>query len=241
MLLRTFEDAAETLREAGARFWTLKGAGGKGSYTYEPKGEETEDAYTANAALERFSVIWDRLEGGQTYTVTHRPKFNARQNADSFTIRKNEFSNPAAVAGIGNVGGGDSDEVKRLREQLAEMRQAEAVRAAVAPLEARLNQMQQGETFTLEKGMQAIGQLSSLAGNVAALQRSGAPMPRPLAGPPAQPAVAAPVDGQDRGAEALAKLQAGLGGPEALVSALEKLAGFVEREPEQAATIIQSL
>jgi hypothetical protein len=162
------------------------------------------------------------------------------------------------VGGFGGVG--YNEELQNLRDEVNRLRLTNAVREANEPLIRKLELMEREKEqgFDASKIMGIIAQIGSLTDNLVKLNVqpqagvSAARAPRqnsPHTGAGSHRAETNARetstyegnDEQQRGANALARMQASFGDNETFVAALEKLAGFVENDPEGAKNTLNYL
>ncbi|QIX59709.1 hypothetical protein HER32_00265 [Hymenobacter sp. BT18] len=226
-MIRDIADAVETLEEAGARFYSITGAGTH--IAYEPD----NDNATSDDAIARFQKDWGKLGPG-IYTVNYKKSKTDTRAKTSFRINKS----PEFVGNPGGMGGGYDGMITQLQIQLEQMKHAQEMADVKRRYEDEIRQLkEQSEAGTgPEKFLQYVGQINQLyanakGGNVAALPAASANV-----------AGAASDELSEVAQSTVEAIYAALGNSEpATLNALRKIGALARNNPAQIQQVIAML
>lgn len=232
-MLNSVEAAVSTLEEAGAVSYII---------TQVPNLKLTGEADNPQNLIDKFLQDWEKLTPG-IYKVEHSKNVADKRTGLCFRISKvaPAAGSPAALAGIG----GPSDVVSGLQQQIWNLQTATQIRDLEDRHREELRKLKEKD----DEG--GLGVLGPLIGKLPELQnlvymatgRAPLNLPAPaVAGPAPAPAaeVGAPTGNEQRLAESLERLQAGLG-DELLLDVLGKLASKDPGKLRQLASMIDML
>ncbi|MDO7873681.1 hypothetical protein Q5H93_02970 [Hymenobacter sp. ASUV-10] len=200
-MFRNLGDCLETLEDAGARFYTITGAGTNLSFA-----PDDENGATVEAALLRFEKDFQKLGPGR-YTVTHKKNSAANRNPASFSFFR---AAEGAVSGIGADPAGS--QIAALQMEMQQMRNEIALNDIKRGYEEQIKALKQkaDQPDGTDKLINAVGQINQLFQNSKTL-----PAPA-VAGTSSAPAVAGASDEQSAIVqETVEAIHAALGGTEA--------------------------